>query len=154
MSKKILIAIILISIVVVLFITFIQYKKDTTSNITPAPTASNLEAKNFSIVLNPQNNSGESGIVLFEKLGDKTLVKINLVGFQSDISQSVHFHKGSCDKPLTVKHKINDVINGKSETVLDVKLEDLLKDLPLVVNVHKSFEEDDIHTACGEVLPL
>lgn len=135
------------------YLLFISSKNTPEVKVSTEKTSEVVKPETFSVVLESQNNSGESGIAVFEAVGDKTKVKINLVGFQPGVEQPAHFHGGTCEYPVLEKYDINNVMNGKSETIVDVKLKDLLNDLPLVLNIHKSIEEDTIYTSCAEIEP-
>lgn len=111
------------------------------------------ETKSFSIPLNTQNDSNESGIVLFDGENGKTKVTIKTVNYLADVPQPAHIHGGTCEEPIEELFHIEDVLNGVSETTLDVSIEELVKK-PFVVNVHKSYDEDYIYTACGAFEPV
>ncbi|HSE34617.1 MAG TPA: peptidoglycan-binding protein [Candidatus Paceibacterota bacterium] len=66
-------------------------------------------------------------------------------------SYPAHIHVGSCPTPGAVKYPLNPVVNGKSKTVLDVSVEELVKGLPLAVNLHKSATELATSVACGNL---
>lgn len=62
-----------------------------------------------------------------------------------------HIHVGSCPTPGAVKYPLNPVVNGKSKTLIDVSVGDLVKGLPLAVNLHKSATELATSVACGNL---
>lgn len=96
--------------------------------------------------------SGQSGTAVFEPQGDSTKVTLTMVGKAYTTPQPAHIHTGKCPTPGDVKYPLNNVVNGKSETVIAVKFEDLFTTLlPLAVNVHKSVEQASIYTACGDL---
>src|SRR5258706_12066626 len=104
------------------------------------------------IALEQIGASGQSGKVVFEPAGDSTKVTITMVGKKYSSPQPAHIHMGKCPTPGNVKYPLNNVVNGKSETVVAVKFEDLFTTLlPLAVNVHKSVEESSVYTACGDL---
>lgn len=96
--------------------------------------------------------SGQSGTVTFEPQGDSTKITLAMVGKEYTTPQPAHIHVGKCPTPGDVKFALNNVVDGKSETVIAVKFEDLFTTLlPLAVNVHKSVEEASVYTACGDL---
>lgn len=104
--------------------------------------------KTVVVQLGALNGSGESGTATLKSLGAKTLVTIRLSN-GGDTEQPAHFHTGTCDKyaprPL---HPLNDVVNGKSETTLNVPI-DKLTGGDLIVNVHKSYADIATQASCG-----
>lgn len=103
------------------------------------------------VALSAQNNSGESGEALLEDLNGKTKVSIRLSGALAGAQQPAHIHAGACPTPGAVKYPLSLVKNGNSETMLEVSLENLLKELPLAVNVHKSATEASVYVSCGDI---
>ncbi|MDO8600386.1 MAG: cupredoxin domain-containing protein [bacterium] len=105
----------------------------------------------ITVTLGAQNNSGESGSALLEDLNGKTKVSIRLSGAPSGVPQPAHIHLGACPAPGAVKYPLSNVSNGNSETMLEISLENLLKELPLAINVHKSAAEAGVYVACGDI---
>lgn len=105
----------------------------------------------ITVALGAQNNSGESGTALLEDLNGKTKVSVRLSGTSAGAQQPAHIHLGACPTPGAVKYPLALVKNGNSETMLEVSLENLLKELPLAVNVHKSAAEAGAYVACGDI---
>lgn len=98
------------------------------------------------------NNSGESGVATFKDLGNKIEVTIIMtVGFPKDTPQPAHIHLGDCPGVGDIKYPLNNLINGRSVTTLDVSLADLQKQLPLAINVHKSASDMKSYVACGPI---
>jgi thiol-disulfide isomerase/thioredoxin len=99
-----------------------------------------------------QNNSGETGTITFSEASkDTTNVVIALSGAPKDVSQPAHIHIGSCKSLGSPSHPLTNVVNGKSVTVLNISYENLWKEVPFAVNVHKSSAEVKIYTACTDV---
>lgn len=100
------------------------------------------------VTLNALNGSGEEGTATLKAEGAKTLVTIRLSG-GSEIEQPAHFHRGNCEsyqpRPL---YPLNDVVNGKSTTTIDVPI-DRLTGGDLIVNIHKSYADIATQAACG-----
>lgn len=117
-----------------------------TKVISPVPTVAPK-----TIVLEQTGVSGQSGTVVFQGDGDKTKVTVSMIGKAFTSPQPSHIHVGKCPNPGVVKYPLNNVVNGKAETVLSVSIEDLFADLPLAVNVHESAEKASVYTACGDL---
>ncbi len=125
------------------------------STITPGPSA--MEDAMTADWQNPvveQNDSGQNGTVVLSEEDGKTKVVINLTaapGASVSASQPAHIHDGSCPTPGAVKYPLTNVVNGKSETIIDTTIDQLKSSLPLAVNVHKSPTEIAVYTACGDL---
>jgi len=117
---------------------------------TSAPTET-VMTKEMTVVLDAENNSGESGTATLKEENGKVTATVNLTGYQKGVMQPAHLHVGSCPGVGEVKYPLNSVVNGTSATILPVTLEQLKKDLPLALNVHKSKTEISVYTACGEL---
>ncbi len=112
----------------------------------PAPVA-----KMATVALDAQNKSGEAGIATIKEMGGKVLVTIDITGAPAGVTQPAHIHAGSCPSPGAVEYPLTSPVDGKSETTLDVSFDDLMKKLPLAVNVHKSVAMSKVYVACGNV---
>lgn len=104
-----------------------------------------------------QNNSNVSGTVTLTKESEEkgnvkvTLrLKSSLLGILKP-EEPAHIHFGSCANLGGVKYSLNSVVNGKSETTLNVSFADLKAGLPLAVNVHKSVAEPNVYIACANL---
>ena len=102
--------------------------------------------------LNSQNNSGQSGraTLIMDQNGMAQLA-LNLTGEQDGASQPAHIHSGTCENLGDVLYPLNNVVNGQSETTLNVTTEQLKIMMPLAINVHKSVDEMDNYVACGDL---
>lgn len=113
-----------------------------------------MEEKKIMINLDAQpgstyNQSGKA--TLTETNGKvKVLLELNTVDMLKD-PQPAHIHKGACPKPGDVVYPLTNVINGKSETIIDTTMDNLKKQFPLAINVHKSASESSVYTACGDL---
>ena len=68
-----------------------------------------------------------------------------------DTPQPAHIHAGACPKPGAIVYPLNDVVNGFSETMIDVDIQTIRSQFPLAVNVHKSASQSAIYVACGNL---
>ena len=105
----------------------------------------------LTVELAEQNGSGQSGTATFTVSDDGTShVSIMLSGGSSE-PQPAHIHKGTCDDlDPNPAFPLENVVNGSSETDVDVSLDDLALS-SYAVNVHKSEAEADVYVACGDI---
>jgi hypothetical protein len=114
--------------------------------------ASSKGGKSMTVKMGAQNKSGESGTAKLTAEGeDKTRVEISLKGAPKGVDQPAHIHEGSCAK-LDPKPKLGleNVVDGKSTTVVPMSLADLRKG-NLAINVHKSKEDIKTYVSCGDI---
>ena len=104
--------------------------------------------------LGEQNGSAESGTARLTAVGDKTKVVLdvrNPSAMMGSETQPAHIHKGSCDKlDPTPAYALTDVMDGKSVSTVDVKLDDL-RNGSYAINVHKSTQQIQTYVACGDI---
>jgi Cu/Zn superoxide dismutase len=97
-----------------------------------------------------QNNSGQTGTVTVSDEGGKTKVVVQITP-PSSVEQPAHIHSGDCTTPGAVKYPLSNVVNGRSETVLAANMHFIHGQSPLILNVHKSKQESNIYSACGDL---
>jgi hypothetical protein len=104
-------------------------------------------------LLSEQNKSGQTGkMMLTETVDDKTKVTLMMIGGTFTMPQPAHIHVGMCPSPGAVKYPLTNVVNGQSETVIDIKMNELANSTEkMAVNVHKSADEVKVYTACGNM---
>lgn len=135
---------------------FMTKKPVTETEIVPEPgkglleETTNDEEKETTVTLSEQNDSGENGIVQLVESEGQIKVSVNMAG-APETAQPAHIHAGSCPTPGEVLYPLTNVINGVSETTLDITLENLKSQMPLAINVHKSATESSVYVACGDV---
>lgn len=109
-------------------------------------------AQSRNVTLSEQNESGQEGGVLLTEVDGKTRVVLTLNAQPDGTEQPAHIHLGVCPNPGAVLYPLNPVIDGRSETVLNTGLADLLNtSSQLSINVHKSAEESNVYLACGDI---
>jgi hypothetical protein len=99
--------------------------------------------------LGEQNKSGETGTVtLTPQGGNKTQVVLEIKGAPAE-AQPAHIHDGTC-AAIDPKPRIplQNVVNGKSTTVLDMPMSTVAKG---AVNVHKSASDLKTYVACADL---
>ncbi len=109
-----------------------------------------MASNTISVALSAQNNSGESGMAEVSEVDGRAKVVITLSGELQGVAQPAHIHVGSCPGPGAVKYPLSNVVNGVSETVLDVPFSALKNFAALSINIHKSAAEIKTYVACGD----
>ena len=103
------------------------------------------------VTLQAQNDSGQDGMVRLEAMGNQTKVTIDIKPGPAGVAQPAHIHEGTCanlnPRPA---FPLQSVVDGKSETILDVPLS-TIQATQHSVNVHKSAGEASIYVSCGEI---
>jgi hypothetical protein len=100
------------------------------------------------IELQTLNNSGVTGTVTLTSLGDRTQVDVDVEPAGHPDMPS-HIHPGSCDQLVPQpKYPLQNVIDGKSSTVVPASLSELLAG-DLAINLHHSNDDMRTYTACA-----
>jgi hypothetical protein len=96
--------------------------------------------------------SGQSGTATLTPMKAQTQIVLEIEpGPAEDDPQPVHVHFGNCGVNLgEVRFPLTDVVAGKSTTVVDASVT-TLSDGSHNINLHKSYPEIRIYTACGEI---
>ena len=118
---------------------------------TPTPQPTTEVPASVTVNVSSQNNSGESGTATLTVMEGKTHVTLALIGAPASVTQPAHIHTGSCAAIGGVKYPLTFPVDGTSETMLDISLQQLLSELPLAINVHKSPQEASVYVACGDI---
>jgi hypothetical protein len=144
-----------IIVILVLVVGVLWYMNRPTEEV-PAPASSGQEEvevpRSFVVALSAQNDSGMSGTATFTEVDGSTLVELDLTGAPEEVVQPAHIHTGSCADIGGIVYPLESPVNGISETTLNVSIDNILAQLPLALNVHKSPEETDIYVACGDLI--
>jgi hypothetical protein len=129
-----------------------------TSKLSPSsrPSVTQNQSANQSsmqISLNSVNDTyGQSGTAVLSESNGKTKVSITVNAVPDlTLPEPVHIHMGTCDNPGNIVYSLNNIINGQSATTLDTTLNNIRSKEPLVINIHKSNQEINVHTACGNL---
>lgn len=123
-----------------------QYSSPSPSQAAPSTAMMSSES---TVTLKPVNSSNEAGTATLTEENGQVKVTIKLTGYTKDVAQPAHIHMGACPGVGTVKYPLTSITNGASVTTLSVTLDQLKKELPLAINVHKSATEISVYTACG-----
>ncbi len=106
------------------------------------------------VTLKAENNSGQDGTAMLTDMGGgKTKVVLDLRNSPAG-PQPAHVHEGTCaNLNPAPKHPLTNVVNGRSETMLDVRMSDLMMG-NLAINVHKSAQEAQTYVSCGDIMAI
>lgn len=97
------------------------------------------------------NNFNQTGTAVLSDMNGQAKVVINTAGYDSPVAQPIHIHAGSCSQLGAVVYALSELKDGSSETLLNVSMDELLSKLPLAINGHKSADEAQIYTTCGDL---
>ncbi len=159
MNKNLLIG---VGVVIVLIVGYILYsnmkqapvyQQPATTTTTTQETASpSAMTKEVTVTLAEQNKSKESGTATLMEVDGKVKVSLKMTGGAAGVAQPAHIHVGACPDVGAVKYPLTSLIDGMSETMLDVTLAQLKSELPLGINVHKSGDEVKVYVSCGDLV--
>jgi hypothetical protein len=152
MNKNLLLGFIVLLVVGVGYFFFTN--SSSTPPTTPTPTGEEMTSpamSEFTITLADQNDSGESGTAVLVEEDGKVKVTLSLTGAPVGVTQPAHIHVGACPDVGAVKYPLTSPVDGVSETVLNVTLDQLRSELPLGLNVHKSVAESSVYVSCGNL---
>ena len=108
-------------------------------------------AMSANVSLSPQNDSGEEGTASLSEVDGKVKVMLSVTGAPQGHNQPVHVHEGTCADLKGVKYPLTNIVNGVSETMLDVSWDDFASGLPFAINAHKSADELGVYVSCGDI---
>lgn len=117
------------------------------------PLYPSTSSRTLTVNLNELGGSGEKGTAKITETSGKVMVTLDLSGAPQGVSQPAHIHKGACPGVGEILYSLSFPKDGKSETTLNLSLDNFLKDLPLAVNVHKSASEAKVYFSCGDIKP-
>lgn len=97
-------------------------------------------------------DSDQSGTATLIPMKAQTQIVLEIKpGPAEDDPQPVHVHFGNCGINLgEVRFPLTDVVAGKSTTIVDASVT-TLSDGSHNINLHKSYPEIRVYTACGEI---
>ena len=151
MSSRLLIGIIIL-IVILVALGFILYNRITLPELENTDLVEEEEAARGILVnLFEQNDSGITGTAYLLEVRGELKVIFDFKGAPENLAQPAHIHANTCADIGGVVHPLDFPVNGYSETILPLTLDEVLAHLPLSINVHKSAEEPQIYVACGDI---
>lgn len=152
MNRNLWISLIVVAVVILGFMMLQGQKPKVAPKVTEAPSPAPAMSEGIKIDLKERNESSESGTATLVEKDGKVMVTLNLTGAAEGVVQPAHIHLGSCPDVGAVKYPLTSLVDGKSETTLEVSLDQLKKELPLAINAHKSASEVKIYVACGDLV--
>ena len=107
-------------------------------------------AGELTLELVAQNGSRQEGTATLTPTDDGgTTVAVELSN-PPDVPQPSHIHGGTCDDIGDVVVPLESLVAGRSETDVDMSIEEL-RNGPLIVHAHKSEAEFDVSVACSAI---
>ncbi|MCI0874897.1 MAG: hypothetical protein J4N79_11560 [Chloroflexi bacterium] len=117
---------------------------------TPTPAVSSSNGVTRVVIhLSPVQGEGQIGSATLTSDGTTTTVEIDVAPITGE-AQPVHIHVGKCEDVGSVLHALQNVVNGKSMTTLNLSLNEILTG-DVLVNVHASYADPSNYTACGQL---
>lgn len=117
---------------------------------TPTPAISSSDGvTRVAIHLSPVEGEGQIGSAILTSDGATTTVEIDIGPIIGE-AQPIHIHVGTCGDVGSVLHALQNVINGKSMTTINLSLDEILTG-DVLVNVHASYADSSNYTACGQL---
>jgi hypothetical protein len=103
------------------------------------------------VTMKAQNGSSEDGTATITASGDSAVTVVVKLSNGTTVAQPAHIHVGSCaNLDPTPKYPLTNVVDGASETTVNVALADLTKG-GFAINVHKSAAEVSTYVSCGDI---
>lgn len=157
MSNKIWYIVGIIVVIAALGFSYNSYRSSQVAQPTPEaqatvqPTPTPPAIKEVMVELAEINSSSESGTAKISEVDGKVMVAIDLTGAPVTTPQPAHLHVGTCPGVGDVRYPLTNVVNGKSETTIDLTFDALMAELPLALNVHKSTPLIKTYVSCGDL---
>lgn len=117
--------------------------------------ASACGPRTYAVVMNPENNSGQSGVAVLTELSKtKTRVDVSLKASDDPRPQLMHVHINHCGEIGVVKFPLTSVTvdpkdptHATSTTDIDISFDELRKG-PYAINAH-DVRDFSLYVACG-----
>jgi predicted lipoprotein with Yx(FWY)xxD motif len=101
------------------------------------------------VTMDKGRDADQAGTAVLVSQGAKTEVNLFIKPLPG-ATQPAHIHVGQCPVPGDVKYPLTSVVDGKSKTVVDAALADLLKG-GFAINAHLSAQDIGKYVACGNL---
>lgn len=124
---------------------------DTTNSSTSSSSLTNTP-RTLTLNMKAQNNSKQDGSATLTENGTSTLVTVTINNEPQGASEPDHIHTGACPSPGGVKYPLANVENGISQTLVPASYDQLMAQLPLAINVHKSAKDINTYYSCGDIV--
>lgn len=103
----------------------------------------------YTITLSAQNGAKQAGKGTIQIQNARARVVVDIQPGPTGVAQPAFISSGSCDRVETMRFPLENVVNGKSETGLNVSVEEMQAMGPLVLEVRKSVEDFNVRISCG-----
>ena len=141
----------IVGAVILVAVGFLLFANRQTTVETPLVEVPDVVTTTETVVLAQQNESGETGVATLTEENGRLMVTLNMTGSPEGVAQPAHIHTGACPDVGGVVYPLTNVMDGVSETTLEVTMDQLRAGLPLAINVHKSVQESGVYTSCGDL---
>lgn len=119
-----------------------------TSAATTAATTAPSASTPLTLTLGPGRDGNQPGTVTLTAMSsNQTQVVLNIQPGPAGVQQPAHIHDGGCPGVGAVKYPLTTVVDGKSTTMVNASLSDLLAG-NFAINVHKSTSEAGVYVSC------
>ena len=130
-----------------------------TSKPSSQPTGSTSTGRRNVVSLLPYIGAGtasqSASATLTELSANRTRVVVTLSIPVTGVIQPVHIHNNTCSRLEGVIYPLNNLVNGRSETIINVAFNTLVFGRsPFAVATHKSLTETATITSCGDILKV
>ena len=95
-------------------------------------------------------DSEHAGVARLTPRGGRTEVFINITRRARDVHRPVQVRTGTCEAPGKVEHVMEDIVNGKSISDIDVDLE-TLRGGGLVISAFETLDDQAPQIVCGSI---
>jgi hypothetical protein len=115
--------------------------------VTPLPTIArnpNEPPNAITLILKPEPNAVTAS---FSARGDQSIVELNAPGREAGIAQAAIIFEAFCNQPGITRYTLNNIVNGKSVTPLNLPLATLLSGA-LNLDIKNSTRVGDSSLAC------
>lgn len=111
-----------------------------------------INGERSSVFLTPMTGVVQGGVATLQEEQGRVTVRVTVAAIPGITDpQPIHIHSGSCVEPGKIVYTLNDVKEGRSTTFLNTSLDLIKAQEPLVINIHRSYQEIDVQTSCGEI---
>ena len=122
----------------------------TTAAPEPASPVGGAAGESITVDLGPGRDASQPGTAVLTEQGDQTMVTIDIAPGAAGVPQPVHIHAGTCDTLGAVEFPLTNIVDGKSTTMVDARLSDLMTG-GFAINAHMSQAEINTYVACGNI---
>ena len=126
-------------------------ENDTTATKAKSLSPTGIAQKAYTVKLSEENSSRQSGEAVITDAGTAVKVVVSLSGMTNSTSMPSHIHTGTCAALGEIKYPLSNVSKGASQTSLNIKISEILNNLPMAIAIHKSAEEMKTILACGTI---